>query len=83
VDVALRVVMGALCHPLPLGAELSGNAALEDTAGDLVNLGACAPANAPVGTVPFTDGAPLRPDQVLADFPYLNAPIPGSPNNAP
>jgi hypothetical protein len=83
VDLALRVVMGALCHPLPLGAELSGNSALENTAGDLVNLGACAPADAPVGTVPFTDGAPLRPDQVLADFPYLNAPIPGSPNNEP
>jgi Domain of unknown function (DUF4331) len=80
VDIALRVVMGRLCHDLPLGAELSGDPTIEDTAADMVNLGLCAPADAPVGLVAFTDGAPLRPDQVLADFPYLNAPIPGSPN---
>jgi hypothetical protein len=81
VDIALRVVMGALCHPLPLGAELGVAGAVEDTATDLVNLGLCTPEQAVVGTVPFTDGAPLRPADVLADFPYLNAPIPGSPNN--
>jgi hypothetical protein len=83
VDLALRVVMGALCHPLPLGAELGVPNAEEDTPSDMVNLGLCAPEDAPAGTVAFTDGAPLRPDQVLADFPYLNAPIPGSPNNEP
>ena len=38
VDVALRVVMGALCYPLPIGA---GGAA--------ANLGLCTPAEAPVG----------------------------------
>ena len=83
VDLALRVVMGALCHPVPLGAELGVEGAVENEASDLVNLGLCDPEDAPVGTVAFTDGAPLRPDQVLADFPYLNAPIPGSPNNEP
>jgi hypothetical protein len=83
VDIALRVVMGALCHPVPLGAELGIEDAVEDTPSDLVNLGLCTPQQAVVGNVAFTDGAPLRPDQVLADFPYLNAPIPGSPNNEP
>lgn len=82
VDIALRVVMGALCHPLPLGAELGGDPSIEDTPADMVNLGLCAPADAPVGTVPFTDGAPLDATEVLADFPYLNTPIAGSPNNA-
>ena len=81
VDIALRVVMGALCHPVPLGAELGVANAVEDTPSDLINLGLCTPAQAAVGNVALTDGAPLRPDQVLADFPYLNAPIPGSPNN--
>jgi Domain of unknown function (DUF4331) len=83
VDIALRVVMGALCHPLPLGAELGGDPTIEDTPADLVNLGLCAPADAPAGQIAFTDGAPLDPTQVLADFPYLNAPIAGSPNNEP
>jgi hypothetical protein len=81
VDIALRVVMGALCHPVPLGAELGVRGARENTPSDLINLGLCTPAQAAVGNVPFTDGAPLKPTEVLADFPYLNAPIPGSPNN--
>lgn len=81
VDIALRVVMGALCHPVPLGAELGVNGAVENTPSDLVNLGFCRPEQAAVGNVAFTDGAPLKPSDVLADFPYLNAPIPGSPNN--
>jgi Domain of unknown function (DUF4331) len=80
VDLALRVVMGALCHPVPLGAELGVPNAVEDTPSDLVNLGFCTPDQAAVGNVAFTDGAPLKPTEVLADFPYLNAPIPGSPN---
>ncbi len=71
VDIALRVVMGALCHDLPLG---------EDGAG--VNLGICDPDDASVGNLPFTDGAPLNANELLNAFPYLNAPIPGSPNNA-
>ena len=45
-----------------------------------INLGLCAPADAPVGTAPLTDGAPLRATELSPRFPYLNAPIPGSPN---
>lgn len=80
VDLALRVVMGALCHPLPLGAELGVAGAVEDTPSDLVNLGLCTPAQAPIGNVALTDGAPLRPTDLINRFPYLNAPIAGSPN---
>lgn len=81
VDIALRVVMGALCHPVPLGAELGVEGAQEDTDSDLINLGLCAPEDASVGTVPFTDGAPISASELKATFPYLNDPIPGSPNN--
>ena len=72
VDIALRVVMGALCHPLPLG-----------DGGALVNLGLCAPEDAPVGTAPFTDGAPLSAMDLDNRFPYLLPPYPGSPVGAP
>ena len=80
VDIALRVVMGALCHPVPLGAELGVPGAVEDTPSDLVNLGLCAPGDASVGNVPFTDGAPLSAKELLNHFPYLNTPLAGSPN---
>ena len=46
VDLALRVVMGRLCHPLTIG-------------GDSVDLGLCKPADAPIGLAPLTDGAPV------------------------
>ncbi|MEM7219277.1 MAG: DUF4331 domain-containing protein [Pseudomonadota bacterium] len=72
VDIALRVVMGALCHPLPLGEGGAG-----------VNLGLCEPADAPVGNVPFTDGAPLNANELNNSFPYLLTPYPGSPVDAP
>jgi hypothetical protein len=78
VDIALRVVMGALCHPVPLGAELGVANATEDTASDNVNLGLCAPSDAPAGTLPFTDGAPIKPSELPAAFPYLNTPLPGA-----
>lgn len=65
VDIALRVVMGALCHPIPVN-------------GQATNLGFCAPADANVGAVPFTDGAPLDATMMQAVFPYLADPIPGS-----
>lgn len=87
VDIALRVVMGALCHDLPLGAELGVPGAVEDTPTDLVNLSLCGAdaassrAAAPVGTAAFTDGAPLNAAELQNVFPYLNTPIPGSPNN--
>ncbi len=72
VDIALRVVMGALCHDLPLGENGSG-----------VNLGICAPEDAVVGNVPFTDGAPLQATDLNNSFPYLLTPYPGSPVGAP
>ncbi len=78
VDIELRVAMGALCYPLPLGAELGVSGAVEDTPSDLVNLGYCKPADAPVGNQPFTDGAPEKASEFMATFPYLNTPLPGS-----
>jgi len=71
VDIALRVVMGALCYPLPIGAN-----------GAPTNLGLCAPSDAPVGNVPFTDGAPISAADFDATFPYLKTPLPGSPIGA-
>lgn len=59
VDIALRVVMGNLCH---------------------LNLGVCVPADAPVGNVPFTDGAPISAADFDNGFPYFKTPIAGSPN---
>ncbi len=78
VDIALRVVMGALCHPVPLGAELGVPGAVEDQPSDLINLGLCQPSDAPVGNVPFTDGAPISAKELQNSFPYLKAPLPGA-----
>ena len=80
VDIALRVVMGALCHPVPLGAELGVEGAVEDTDSDNVNLGLCAPEDAPVGTAPFIDGAPISAAELQNAFPYLNTPLAGATN---
>ncbi|RTE86589.1 MULTISPECIES: DUF4331 domain-containing protein [Gammaproteobacteria] len=65
VDIALRVVMGALCHDIPVN-------------GEPTNLGFCSPSDAPVGNVPFTDGAPINASYVDDGFPYLQTPVPGS-----
>jgi len=67
------VMMGRLCHDVPLGLELG-------KAQDDINLGLCAPGDAPAGTVPFTDGAPLKADELKNAFPYLNTPLRGSPS---
>lgn len=67
VDIALRVVMGALCHDIPVN-------------GVPTNLGYCQPSDAPVGDQPFTDGAPITANDVQNAFPYLNTPHAGSPN---
>tara|TARA_R110000772_G_scaffold127819_6_gene235362 strand:- start:64035 stop:65636 length:1602 start_codon:yes stop_codon:yes gene_type:complete len=72
VDIALRVVMGALCHDLPLGPGGSG-----------VNLGFCLPEDAAIGNVALTDGAPLSASELDNRFPYLLEPYPGSPADAP
>jgi hypothetical protein len=66
VDIALRVVMGRLCYPIPVSGV--------DT-----DLGLCKPADAPVGNVPFTDGAPVSAADFDVQFPYLKTPLPGSP----
>jgi hypothetical protein len=65
VDIALRVVMGALCYPIKVGDSM-------------VDLKLCTSANAPVGNVPFTDGAPVSAADFDSAFPYLTAPLPGS-----
>ena len=71
VDIGLRVAMGVLCHDLPLGENGAG-----------VNLGLCAPEDAPVGNAALTDGAPISAMDFSASFPYLNTPYPGSPGAA-
>jgi len=72
VDIALRVAMGVLCHDLPIGE-----------GGAPANLQLCSPQDAPVGAVPFTDGAPLSASEFNNSFPYLLTPYPGSPVGAP
>jgi hypothetical protein len=66
VDIVLRVAMGRLCYPVPINNVQT-------------NLGLCNPSDAPVGNMPFTDGAPLNATYLQNAFPYLNNPIPGSP----
>jgi hypothetical protein len=70
VDIALRVVMGALCHPINVDLDGSGTPGDE---GD--NLGLCAPEDAPTGGVPFTDGAPIDDTYFDQTFPYLKTPL--------
>ncbi len=65
VDIALRVVMGRLCHPIPVN-------------GNPTDLGLCRPADAPVGTAPFTDGAPVSAADFDTQFPYLRTPTAGA-----
>jgi hypothetical protein len=72
-DIALRVMMGALCHPIAVDLDSSGTAG---DAGD--NLGLCKPEDAPIGTAPLTDGAPQNADQFSNQFPYLTTPVSGS-----
>ena len=64
-DIALRVVMGRLCHPVTIGS-------------DEVDLGLCPPTAAPLGLVPFTDGAPVDAGDFDEEFPYLTTPLPGA-----
>lgn len=78
VDIALAVMMGRLCHPVPLGAELGVDGAVQGEQSDMINLGLCDPEDAPVGTTVFTDGAPLNARDVGNAFPYLNTPLPGA-----
>jgi hypothetical protein len=68
VDITLRVAMGRLCYPVPIN-------------GTPTALGLCKPADAPVGSVAFTDGAPVHATDLLNAFPYLNLPIHGAPGH--
>lgn len=70
VDITLRVAMGRLCHPVPVGGV--------DTP-----LGLCNPEDAPTGLVPYTDGAPISATDLQNEFPYLNGPYPGAGGNEP
>jgi len=73
VDIALRVVMGALCHPV----DLDGDGTATD------DLGICAPEDAPVGDQPFSDLAPVDASYVNNSFPYLLAPLAGAVTPTP
>jgi len=44
-------------------------------------IGGCTPADAPAGTLHYTDGAYLDASFFSSKFPYLRTPLPGSPNN--
>jgi hypothetical protein len=48
--------------------------------GTPTDLGLCAPAQAPLGKVAFTDGAPISAADFDVSFPYLRTPIPGATN---
>jgi hypothetical protein len=65
VDIALRVVMGRLCYPIPVN-------------GTQTDLGLCTSDDASVGNVAFTDGAPVDASMMMDVFPYLSTPISGS-----
>jgi uncharacterized protein DUF4331 len=72
VDLALRVVMGRLCYPVPVNGV---DTDLKDG-----NVKLCEPIQAPLGKVAFTDGAPISAADFDETFPYLRTPIPGATN---
>ena len=80
VDIALRAIMGAFCHAIPV--DLNADAQLDENdnlllCGDTAETSRAA---APVGTVGFTDAAPQNAAQFDAGFPYLTTPVPGAIN---
>ncbi|HEY2815965.1 MAG TPA: DUF4331 domain-containing protein [Casimicrobiaceae bacterium] len=46
-----------------------------------LNIGGCVPANAPAGSLKYTDGAYISSVFFANEFPYLRAPLRGSPND--
>jgi hypothetical protein len=46
-----------------------------------LNIGGCVPANAPAGALKYTDGAYISSAFFANQFPYLRAPLKGSPND--
>jgi hypothetical protein len=45
-----------------------------------LNIGGCKPADAPAGSLHYTDGAFIHAGYFPDAFPYQQAPLPGSPN---
>jgi len=78
VDIALRAMMGAFCHAIPV--DLNGDETLDDQD----NLLLCgetpeqAAAQAPAGGAGFLDGAPQNEGQFNWTFPYLATPLAGA-----
>jgi len=46
-----------------------------------LNIGGCVPGNAPAGSLKYTDGAYISSAFFANEFPYLRAPLKGSPND--
>jgi Domain of unknown function (DUF4331) len=65
VDIALRIAMGRLCFNIVVD-------------GEPIDLGLCEGGDAPVGRLPFTDGAPISAPEFFQGFPYLRPPLSGS-----
>ena len=72
-DLALRVVMGALCHPIAVDLDEMDGAGSD---GDVLPF--CTPDQAPVGDAALTDGVVQEASMFDETFPYLTTPIPGS-----
>ncbi len=77
-DIALRAMLGAFCHPLPIDLNMDGSTDDQD------NLLLCgttpseAQAAAPAGTAAVNDGTPQNAAQFDEAFPYLTSPLPGA-----
>ena len=78
-DIALRAVLGAFCHPIPVDLDEDGTPGGEGDnlllCGDTPEAAASA---APAGTAAVNDGVPQNADMFDAAFPYLTTPIPGA-----
>jgi len=46
-----------------------------------LSIGGCKPADAPAGALKYTDGAYISSMFFANEFPYLRAPLKGSPND--
>jgi hypothetical protein len=46
-----------------------------------LNIGGCKPSDAPAGALKYTDGAYISSAFFANQFPYLRAPLKGSPND--
>jgi hypothetical protein len=45
-----------------------------------LNIGGCKPSDAPAGSLHYTDGAYIAATYFASEFPFLQPPLPGSPN---